>query len=98
MVCENSANVHICNRHNMFVGEIRKFSNKQVATIGSKGHHNSGIDTAKRIWRDDSGKLHDYLVEDVLLFPQSKIYILIVTCFARQLNDMAGTGINTQKL
>ena len=38
MVCDNSVNVHICNWRNMFVGEIRKFSNQQVATIGGKGH------------------------------------------------------------
>ena len=33
MVCDNSANVHICNKRNMFVGEIRKFTNKGVATM-----------------------------------------------------------------
>ena len=36
MVCDNSANVQIYNRRNMFVGEIRKVSNKQGATIGGK--------------------------------------------------------------
>ena len=57
----------------MFVGEIRKVSNQQVATIGGKGHQHSGIGTVKWIWRDDSGNLHEYLVEDVLFFhhPQS---------------------------
>ena len=36
MVCDNSANVHICNKRNMFVGEIRKCTNQGVATIGRK--------------------------------------------------------------
>ena len=98
MVCDNSANVHICNRRKMFVGEIRKVSNKQVATIGVKWHQPSGIGIVKWIWRDDPGKSHEYLVEDVLLFPQSPINILSVTCFARQFNDMTGTDINTNKL
>ena len=47
MVCDNSANVHICNKQNMFVGEIRKCTNQGVATIGGKGHHLSGIETVR---------------------------------------------------
>ena len=82
----------------MFVGEIRKVSNQQVATIGGKGHQTSDIDKFKWIWRDDSGKFHDYLVEDVLCFPQYSINILSVTCFAQQLNDLTGTDIYTEKL
>ena len=38
MVCDNSANVHMCNKQNMFVGEIRKCTNQGVATIGGKGN------------------------------------------------------------
>ena len=98
MVCENNVNVHICNRRNMFVGEIRKLSNQQVATIGGRGHQHSGIATVKLIWCDNSGKSHKYLVEDVLLFPQYPINILSVTYFARQLNDLTVTGLNTQQL
>ena len=66
MVCDNSANVHICNKQKMFVGEIRQCKNQVVATIGGKGHQPSGIGTVRWIWRDDSGKSHEYLVEDVL--------------------------------
>ena len=36
MVCDNSANFSIYNQRNMFVGEIRKVSNKKVATTGVK--------------------------------------------------------------
>ena len=52
----------------MFVGEIRKVSNQQVAAIGGKVHHPSVVVTVKWIWREDSGKLHEYLVEDVFFF------------------------------
>ena len=96
MVFDNSANVHICIRRNIFVGEIREVSNQQVSTIGGKGHQPSGNSTVKLIWRDDSGKLHEYLFEDVLFLPQYPINIMCVTCFTRRLNDLTGTGINTQ--
>ena len=82
----------------MFVGEIKKFSNQQVATIGSKGNHCSVTGTVKCKWCDNSGKSNKYLVEVVLFFPQSPINILIVTCSAQQLNDLTSTGINTQQL
>ena len=78
----------------MFVGETRKCTNQGVATIGGKGHQPSGIGTVCWIWRDDSGKLHEYLVEDALFSSQSSINILSVTCFSRQLNDLTGTGID----
>ena len=61
MVCDNSVNVHIYNKQNMFVGEIRKCTNQGVATIGGKGHQPSGVVTVLWIWRNDSGKSHVYL-------------------------------------
>ena len=82
----------------MFVGEIRKCTNQGVATIGGKGHQTSGIGTVRWIWRDDSGKSHEYLVKDALFSPQSPINIISVICFARQLNDLTGTGIDTKQL
>ena len=82
----------------MFVGEIIKFTNQGVATIGGKGHHPSGIGTVRWIWHDDSGTSHEYIVKDALFSPQSPINILSVTCFARQLNDLTGTGIDTKQL
>ena len=42
MVCDNIANVHICNKRNMFVVEIRKFTYQGVDTIGGKGNQPSG--------------------------------------------------------
>ena len=82
----------------MYVGEIRKFKIQGVATIGGKGRHPSGIGTVCWIWRDNSGKSHEYLVEGALFFPQSLINILSVTCFARQLKYLTGTGIDTKQL
>ena len=82
MVCDNSVNVHICNKQNMFVREIRKCTNQGVATIGGKGHQPSGIGTVRWIWSDDYEKSHAYLVKDALFSPQSPINILSVTCFA----------------
>ena len=98
MVCDNSENVHIYNKRKMFVRDIRKCTNQGVVTIGGKGNHLSGIGTVRWIWRDDSGKSHEYLVEDALFSPQYPINILSVTFFARQLNDLTGTGIDTKQL
>ena len=82
----------------MFVGEMRSSTNQGVATIGGKGHQPSGIGTVRWTWRDDIGKLHEFLIEDVLFFPQSPNNILSVTYLARQLKDLAGTGIDTKQL
>ena len=45
IVCDNSANVHICNSKSMFVGELCSVPNTKVATIGGKGHPAAGIGT-----------------------------------------------------
>ena len=80
----------------MFFGDIRKCTNQGVANIGGKGHQPSGIGTVRWIWHDNSGKSHEYLVEDALFFPQYPINGLTVTCFSQQLNDLTGTGIDTK--
>ena len=95
VVCDNSANVHICNNREMFVGEISPYDKMKVATIDGKGHSASGIGTVRWKWSDDNGKVHDIMVDNVLFFPQSPINILSVTSFAQQLNDPEGTGITT---
>ena len=97
-VCDNSANVHVCNQKSMYVGELRPIESHKVATIGGKGHSPAGIGTVKWSWNDDCGHKHEYLVENVLFFPQSPINILSVTEFAKQLNDKEGTGIDTKQL
>ena len=80
------------------LGRSENCTNQGVATIGGKGRQPSGIGTVRWIWRDDSGKSHEYLVKDALFYPQYPINILSVTFFARQLNDLTGTGIDTKQL
>ena len=53
IVCDNSANVSICNTHSIYVAEMRQIHNTNVATIGGKGYPASGISTVK--WR--TGKI-----------------------------------------
>ena len=66
IVCDNSANVSICNTKSMYVGEMQHIHNTNVATIGGKGHPASGIGTVKWCWKDDKGIAHEFLVEGVL--------------------------------
>ena len=95
IVCDNSANTHICNNRDMFLS-FRPISNGMVATIGGKLNRPSGIGTVKWIWKDDSGVPHTQELKDVLYFPKSPINIMSVTEFAKQLNDSEGTGIDTK--
>ncbi len=46
-VCNNSANVHICNNKGMFIGEISCIDSCAVANIRGKANHPSGIGTVK---------------------------------------------------
>ncbi len=94
-VCDNSANVHICNDKSIFVGDISRVNSGAVATIGGKANRLSGIGTVKWEWKDDHGHVHSYLIKNVLYFPSSPINILSVTELANQLDDNSGTGITT---
>ena len=47
MVCDNSANVHVCNQKSMFIGEISPVTSHSVATIGGKGHAPGGTGTVR---------------------------------------------------
>ena len=96
IVCDNSANFSICNDKRMFVGDLKQVTKHKVATIGGKGHAPSGLGTVKWRWVDDNGKSHEYLIHDVLYFPQSPINILSVTSFPRQLKEDKGTGMDTK--
>ena len=90
--------MHICNRRGDFEGELTPVRGHKVATIGGKGHAPSGTGTVRWRWKDDKGNPHEYLVRNVLFFPQSPINILSVTEFAKQLDDEEGTGIDTKQL
>ena len=97
VVCDNSANVHVCNDKSCFVGEIKLDRSLQVATIGGKKNTSAGIGTVRWKWKDDDGVFHTFEIRDVLYFPDSPVNILSVTKFADQLNDDEGTGIDTKR-
>ena len=96
IICDNSANVYICNSKSNYIGEMLPVRAHKVATIGGRGHTPAGTGTVSWTLMDDKGKSHTYLVENVLYFPQSPINILSVTEFAKQLYDEEGTGIDTK--
>ena len=95
VVCDNSANTHICKDREMFV-TFKETTSGMVATIGGKLNQPSGIGTVEWTWKDDNGVSHTNRLEKVLYFPQSPINIMSVTEFARQLGDEEGTGIDTK--
>eukprot|EP00984_Skeletonema_dohrnii_P013467 scaffold5583_cov166-Skeletonema_dohrnii-CCMP3373.AAC.1 len=97
VICDNSANVHICNDESMFVGPIRRTDKHYVATIGGKQNNASGMGTVRWTWKDDAGKKHTIDLENVLYFPQSPVNILSVTSLADQQEDDQGTGIDTKR-
>ena len=57
VVCDNSANTHICNSKDMFVS-FRPITSGMVATIGGKLNRPSGIGTVKWTWKDDNSAPH----------------------------------------
>ena len=97
VVCDNSANVHVCNDKSCFIDEILMDRSLQVATIGGKENTSAGIGTVRWKWKDDDGVFHTFEIQDVLYFPESPVNILSVTKFADQLNDDEGTGIDTKR-
>ena len=82
VVCDNSANTHICNDKSMF----KTFSSTTsglVATIGGKLNRPSGIGTVEWTWKDDDGNPHTQQFEKCLYFPSSTINIMSVTSYAK---------------
>ncbi len=97
VICDNSANVHVCFDKRMFIGELRRTDKHYVATIGGSKNVAQGMGTVRWRWRDDNGKEHAMNIENVLFFPQSPVNILSVTCLADQFKDDEGTGIDTKR-
>ena len=98
IVCDNSANVHICNDKSMFIGNMRTTDQHYVATIAGQKSAAAAMGTVRWKWKDDDGKVHSYDIHDVLYFPTSPVNILSITGFADQLKDDEGTGIDTKRL
>ena len=96
IICDNSANVHICNDKTMFLGKMRNTNQHYVAT--NVGNKNSalGMCTVCWRWKDHNSCIHQYDIKDVLYFPNSPVNILSVTGLATQLGDDEGTGIDTR--
>ena len=95
VVCDNSANTHICNNRDMFV-TFNATTAGLVATIGGKLDHPSGVGTVKWTCKDDGGALHTEQLDNALYFPKSPINIISVTELAKKFNDEEGTGIYTK--
>ncbi len=95
VICDSSANVHICNDRNMFVGDIGKLEQHFVVTIGGNQNNASGISMVQWIWKDDTGKAHTFDVKDVLFPPSTPINIVSMMELAEQLNDDTCTGMKT---
>ena len=95
VVCNNSANTHICNDKSMF-NFFSATTSGLVATIGGKLNRPTGIGTVEWTWNDDDGTSHTQQFDKCLYFPSSPINIMSVTSFAKQLGDEDGTGIDTK--
>ena len=96
IICNNSANIHICNDANLFKSMLPADASKVVATIGGQCNFPKGIGTVTWTWTDDEGTEHTFDVDGVHYFPRSPVNILGVTAFAAQLNDEDATGIDTK--
>ena len=97
MICDNSANVHICSSKKIFIGPMRRTDRHYIATIGGSKNSASGMVTARWLWKDYLGKSHTLDIKNVLYFPQSPVNILSITELADTLKDNDGTGIKTKK-
>ena len=96
MVCENSANTHICKDMDMFVTVKETTTVGIVATIGGKSNQPSITVTLKWTKKEDVRAVHTELLKNTLYFPKSPINIINVTELAKKFNDEKGTGIDTK--
>lgn len=97
VIIDNAANCHICNDLSMFVSPIASFQaddNMKVSTAGGT-YAPLGFGTVKWSWKDDSFYTHEFLIDEVLYFPESPVNILGVSKFGRQQNEPYNTGIDS---
>jgi len=97
IICDKSANVHVCNDKKHFLEGIQPTDQFYVATIGGEANSAQGMGTVRWTWRDDNGDSHTFDIQNVLYFPQSPVNMLSVTTLAGQLDDEDGTGIDTKR-
>ncbi len=96
IICDNSANVHICNDKEMFIDLQPPSANSVVATIGGQNNSPQGKGTVRQSWKDNEGQTHSFHIRDVYYFPGSPINILGITTFAMPLYDEETTSVNTR--
>ena len=66
IICDNSANVHICSSKSIFIGPMRRTYQQYVATIGGSKNSASGMVTFRWRWKYDLGKIHTLDIENIL--------------------------------
>ena len=96
IICDNSANAHICNDKTMFISPPCRTDQHYAATIGGAKNSATGMGTTRWRWKDDGGKQHMIDVVNVLYLPQSPLNILSITSLADHFNYDDGTGINNK--
>ena len=97
VICNNSANVHICNDKNMFISPPCWNDQNYITTIGDAKNSAAGMGTTRWSWKDYVEKQDKIDVQNILCFPQSPVNILSITSLADQINNDNGTGINTKR-
>ena len=95
IICDNSANVHICSSKSMLIVSMCRNDQHYVSTIGGSNNSVSGMGTFRWRWKDDLGKIYTLDIENLLYFPQSPVNIFIITGLADQLKYNDGMGIDT---
>ena len=58
IICDKSANVHICSSKSIFIGLMRRTDQHYIATIGGSKNSASVMGTVQWRWKDDLGKSH----------------------------------------
>lgn len=98
-VLDNSANSHIWNKKLDFVpGSIRALNHfSSVATIGGSNFYPTGIGNVRVRIKDDSNKISEIILKDVLFFPNSQVNIISIVCLADQFDDDHGTSVHTDR-
>ena len=76
VICDNSANTHICNNKKMFTQYRDLTDIRHIVTIGGKNSKPTGIGSVKWSWQDDNGRTHEYELQDVYYFlSRQSIYL-----------------------
>ena len=100
IICDNSANIHICNDKSMFKLIVSADTLKVVAMIGGQVNLPAGIGTVTWSWKYDSDVVHTHRVEQVdsstdLRLTFSASLLLVSTLTIRRLPVSTRNGRKT---